>query len=183
MCMRVVLNQTNQGLPSFCFLSMNLMVCGEHLLVDRLHPLLRERAGVLAALLAPLPEAAVVGEGARGVGRVAMEHAARAEHLLELRVLRVVRVLGLLFGVQVVEVAEELVEAVDRRDELVAVAEVVLAELPGRIALRLEQVGDRRVLGGEPLGGAREADLQQTGADRRLAGDERRAPAVQLCWP
>ena len=32
----------------------------EHLLVDRLHPLLGERAGVLAALLAPLPEAAVV---------------------------------------------------------------------------------------------------------------------------
>ena len=26
MCMRVVLNQTNQGLPSFCFSSMNLMV-------------------------------------------------------------------------------------------------------------------------------------------------------------
>ncbi len=96
MCMRVVLNQTNQGLPSCCFASMNLTVSGEHLLVDRLHPLLRQRTGVLAALLAPLPEAGVVGEGAGGVRRVAVEHAARAEPLLELRVLRVVGVLGLL---------------------------------------------------------------------------------------
>src|SRR5205814_7767019 len=149
---------------------------GEDLLVHRLHPLLRQWAGVLTALLAPLPEAAVVGECARRVRRVAVEHAARAEPLLERGVLRVVGVLGLLFGIQMVEVAEELVEAVDRRDELVAVAEVVLAELARRVALRLEQVGDRRVLVGEPLGSAREADLQQPGADRRLAGDEGRSP-------
>ena len=164
------------GLAALLLLVDELDGLGEHLLVHRLHPLLRQRAGVLAALLAPLPEAAVVGEGAGGVRRVAVEHAARAEHLLELRVLRVVGVLGLLLGVQVVEVAEELVEAVDRRDELVAVAQVVLAELPGRVALRLEQVRDRRVLVGEPLGSAREADLQQAGADRGLAGDERRPP-------
>ena len=62
-------------------------------------------------------------------------------------VLRVVRVLRLLLGVEVVEVAEELVEAVHGRQELVAVAEVVLAELPGGVAERLEQVGDGRVLG------------------------------------
>ena len=76
----------------------------------------------------------------------AVQHAARAELLLELGVLRVVRVLRLLLGVQVVEVAEELVEAVGRRQELVAVAEVVLAELAGDVAQRLQQVGDRRVL-------------------------------------
>ena len=105
-----------------------------------------------------------------------MEHAARAEPLLERGILRVVGVLGLLFGVQVVEVAEELVEAVDRGDELVAVAQVVLAELAGRVASRLEQVGNRRVLVGEPFGSAREAHLQQAGADRGLAGDERRSP-------
>ena len=140
MCMRVVLNQTNQGLPA-CLLRVDeFHGLGEHFLVDRLHPLLRQRAGVLAALLAPLAEAAVVGKRALGVSRVAVEHAARAELLLELRVLRIVGVLGLLLGVQVVEVAEELVEAVDRRDELVAVAEVILAELAGRVALRLEQV-------------------------------------------
>ena len=54
----------------------------------------------------------------------------------ELRILRVVRVLRLLLGVQVVEVAEELVEAVGGRQELVLVAEVVLAELAGGVAER-----------------------------------------------
>src|SRR6185295_2794127 len=124
-----------------------------------------------APLLAPLPEAFVIGEGAHRVRRVTMEHTARTESLLELGTFRVVRVLRLLLGIQVIEVAEELVEAMNRRDEVVAIAQVVLAELTGGIALGLEQVGDRRVLVGEPLGSAREADLQQAGADRRLAGD------------
>jgi hypothetical protein len=48
--------------------------------------------------------------------------------------LGIVAVLGLLLGVQVVEVAVELVEAVDRRQQLVAVAQVVLAELAGGVA-------------------------------------------------
>jgi hypothetical protein len=36
------------------------------------------------------------------------------------------------------------------RQEPVLVAEVVLAELTGRVAERLEQIGDRRVLGLQP---------------------------------
>ena len=79
-----------------------------------------------------------------------MEHAARAVLLLELRVLRVVVGLRLLLGVQVVEVAEELVESVHRRQVRVAVAQVVLAELAGGVALRLQQIGD----GGCPVGNA-----------------------------
>ena len=106
---------------------------------------------------------------------LALQHAARAELRLELGVLRIVGVLRLVLGVEVVEVAEELVEPVDGRQELVAVAEVVLAELPGRVALRLEQVGERRVLLGEPFLRAGQADLQQAGAEARLPGDERRA--------
>ena len=47
----------------------------------------------------------------------------------ELRVLRIVGVLRLLLGIEVIEVAEELVEAVVGRQELVLVAEMVLAEL------------------------------------------------------
>ena len=74
--------------------------------------------------------------GVVGVGGDAVEDAARAELLLERRVLRVVLVLRLLLGVEVVEVAEELVEAVHGGQELVAVAEVVLAELAGGVALR-----------------------------------------------
>src|SRR4029450_11318906 len=51
-----------------------------------------------------------------------------------------VRQLRLLLGIEVVEVAEELVEAVRRREELVLVAQVVLAELSGGIAQRLQQL-------------------------------------------
>ena len=101
---------------------------------------------------------------------------------LELGVARVVPLLGLLLGVEVVEVAEELVEAVDRRQELVLVAEVVLAELAGRVAVRLEQLGDRRVL-------LLEADRRRR-ARRPCSGPVRNVhwpvmnddrPAVQLC--
>ena len=73
-----------------------------------------------------------------------------------------------------VEVPEELVEPVRRRQELVLVAEVVLPELPRRIPERLEQLGDRRVLGAQPDVGAGDADLAQAGAVDALAGDERR---------
>ena len=48
--------------------------------------------------------------------------------------------LGLFLGVQVVEIAEEFVEAVVGRQHVVAVAEVVLAELPGRVTLSLQQL-------------------------------------------
>ena len=49
---------------------------------------------------------------------------------------------GVFHRVEVIEIAEELVEAVDRGQELVAVAQVVLAELAGGVALRLERGGD-----------------------------------------
>ena len=117
----------------------------EELLVDRLHPLFRERPGVLAFLLAPGAEARIVARR-DGRGRDAFHHAARTELRLEGGVLRIVRMFRFILGVQMIEVAEELVEAVNRRQKFVAVAEMVLAELPGRIALRLEQIGDGRVL-------------------------------------
>ena len=52
----------------------------------------------------------------------------------------------LVLGIEVIEIAEELVEAMHRWQKLVAVAEMVLAELSGRVALRLEQIGNGRVL-------------------------------------
>ena len=104
-----------------------------------------------------------------------LQHAARAELRAELGILRVVRILRLVLGVEVIEIAEELVEAVDGRQELVAVAEMVLAELAGGVALRLEQLGERRVLLGQSFLGARQADLEQAGAEATLPGDERGA--------
>ena len=55
---------------------------------------------------------------------------------------------------------------------LIAVAEMVLAELAGCITLGLEQGGDRRVLVGHPFRRPRKSHLGQSGANRRLAGDE-----------
>ena len=135
---------------------------GVDLLIDGLHPLAGERTGVLD-LLAALAVAPRV------------QHAARAVLLPELGILRVVVGLRLLLGVQVVEVAEELVEAVHRRQVRVAVAEMVLAELAGGVALLLQQVGDRRRPVGDALRRTRHADGQQAGAERMLAEDERRA--------
>ena len=104
-----------------------------------------------------------------------LEHAARAELGPERRVLRIVRMLGLLLGVEVIEIAEELVEAVHRRQELIAVAEMVLAELAGGIAERLQRFGDGDVLGAQTERRARQADLGEPGAQAGLAGDEGRA--------
>jgi hypothetical protein len=91
-------------------------------------------------------------------------------------VARVVGLLGLLLGVQVIEVAVELVEAVEGREVLVAVAQVVLAVLGGHVALRLEQLGERRIFGLDALLGARHAHRRQAGAQRDLPGDERGTP-------
>ena len=69
-----------------------------------------------------------------------MDHVARAD--LVQQFLRIVGVGRVLHRVEVIEVAEELVEAVHRRQELVQVAEVVLAELAGGVAHALERGGD-----------------------------------------
>ena len=161
-CIAVVLYQRKNGLSGLVRLVDEAQRVLGHLVVDGLHALLRQRPGVLDLL-----PALAVGP--------AVQHAARAEALLERRVLRVVRILGLFLGVEVVEVAEELVEAVHRRQELVLVAEVVLAELAGGVAERLEQLGDGRVFRLQADVGAGHADLGQAGADRVLAGDERGA--------
>ena len=98
--------------------------------------------------------------------------AARPEAFLEGRVLGIVGIFRLLFRIEVVEVAEELVEAVRGRQELVLVAQVVLAELAGRVAQRLQHLGDGRVFGLQADIGSRHADLGQARADRVLSGDE-----------
>jgi hypothetical protein len=58
---------------------------------------------------------------------------------------------------------------------LTSCAEVVLTELPRGIAERLQQLGDRDILGLEADIHAGHPDLAQAGAVDALAGDERRA--------
>ena len=76
-----------------------------------------------------------------------VRNAARAELRAEPRIFRIVGILRLLFGVEVIEIAEELVEAVDRRQVPVAVAEMILAELAGGIAKRFHDIGNARIEG------------------------------------
>ena len=89
-----------------------------------------------------------------------------------LGIFEVVLVLELLLRVEVVERAEELVEPVRGRQRLVRVAQVVLAELRGHVALLLEQFGDRHVTRLQPFLRAGQADLQHARPEARLAGDE-----------
>ena len=172
--MRVALNQTEERLAGRLLPLHEVDGRGRGLVVDRLHALLGERAGVLDGLLADLAEARI-DRRVVTVGRLAPEHAARAELGEVGRVLRIVRQFRLFLGVEVIEVAEELVEAVHRRQRLVAVADVVLAELAGGVAEVLEQAADRGIELAHAHRRAGEADLGQPGADDVLAGEERRA--------
>jgi hypothetical protein len=137
-----------------------------------------QRPGVLAALLAHLAEARVHGRHRRPSWPVQSQHAARPVALRCSRAsLGQSPQLGLFLGVQVVQVAEELVEAVHRGQVVVAVTEVVLAELRGAVAQRLEDLGQRRVTRVQTDRRAGQAHGGQAGADRQLPGDEGGAPS------
>jgi hypothetical protein len=176
--MCVVFIHTKNGVPDSCrrlMKSMHAAVVSSSIVS---HPFLGQRTGVLDALIADTPEATVLGRVVL-FARPGVDDAARREQLVEAGEVvsgRPVRELRLLLCVQVVEVAEELVEPVHRGQELVPVPEVVLAELPGRVAERLQQLGDRRILGLQADRRARDSDLAEPGAEDALAGDERRAP-------
>ena len=173
----MVFTQQKKGLPAACWRLIQSLAAADELVVAGLHALLGERAGVLDLLLADPAPARLLG-GVVGIGRPAVHHAARAEAFAKLRKVLRIRVVGqlrLLLGVQVIQVAEELVEAVGGRQELVQVSEVVLAELAGGVAERLQQLGNGRVLGLEADRCGRHADLGEAGAEDALPGDERGA--------
>src|SRR5688572_21166503 len=93
----------------------------EKFLVDRFHTFLGERARVVAFLLAPRTEPRIVAR-CNGRRSSALQHAAWAELRPEGGILGIVGMLGLILGIQMIKVAEELVEAVHRRQEFVAIA-------------------------------------------------------------
>jgi hypothetical protein len=109
--------------------------------IELLHALHRERPGVLDCLSANAAEPRILGR-VIGAARERMQHAARAKLLGErlgtagvgLGERLIVAILLLLLRVQVVEIAEELVEAVGGRQMLVAVTEMILAEVAGAVA-------------------------------------------------
>jgi hypothetical protein len=63
----------------------------------------------------------------------------------------------------VVEIAEELIETVDRGQVFVTIAQMVLAELPGRITHRLKQLRDSYIARLQANRGARDTNLTQAG--------------------
>ncbi len=142
---------------------------GEDGVVDGLHQLGTHRPVVLDLLLADLAPAGLHRRVVGGRGPAVYE-VPRSHHVPQ--VLRIVRVTGVLHRVQMVEIPVEFVEAVHRGQELVQVAEVVLAELAGGVAHRLERGGNGHGLRRDPDGRTGLADGGHAGTDRQLTGDE-----------
>ena len=89
-----------------------------------------------------------------------MDHPTRTVLLPELWILRIIVTFRLLLGIQVIQVAKELIEAMVGREMLVAITEVVLAKLARRVAERLQQFGNGRLVLGDALRRTRHADGQ-----------------------
>ena len=143
---------------------------GQELLIHRFHALGCERPRVLANLFAPSSEARIFFRIILFRG-LAFEHATRFYCFAQLAG-GIIREFGFFLDVQVIEIAKKLVEAMHAWEELVAVTQVVLAELAGHVAERLEQLGDGGVFFLEPLGCSRHANLGIAGTHRDLAGNK-----------
>ncbi len=132
---------------------------GSHFRVDSLHPFHRQGAGVLYPAIS-----------------VRMNNTPGAELLAKCWILWVVDIFRLVLGVEVVQVAEELVEAVIGGQVLIAVTQVILAELAGGIAVIFQQAGKCRVFFAHTFFRAGKPNLGQAGTKGRLAGNKRSAP-------
>ena len=71
-----------------------------------------------------------------------------------------------------VEIAEELIEAVNGRQILVAVSQMVFAKLTRSVTEGLQEFCNGRVLRLQTYGRARDANLGQARAESALSGDE-----------
>ena len=93
--------------------------------IDRFHTFDRQRPGVFNSSISKR-----------------VDYTTWTELLLEFRIFRIVGMFRLLLSIQMIEVTEELIEAVVGRQHVVAITQVVFAELAGRVTLLLEQHGD-----------------------------------------
>ena len=141
----------------------------------------RQRAFIDDPLLADFAPARHLGRIV-GVGRIAVDQAARAVLVVVVLVDRERVPVRIGHRVEVVQISEELIEAVHGREILVQVAEMVLAELPGGIALCLQSGGERHGLCRDANVGPRLADGRQPRADRQLAGNEVRPARRAACF-
>src|SRR3954454_9134094 len=102
-----------------------------------------------------------------------MDHVARPDHVQE--VLRVVGMGWIFHRIQVIEIAKELIEAMNSRQKLIQIAQVVLAELTGLIALSFERGSNGASLCRYSHLGTRLADRSHACTNRKLTHDEVRA--------
>ena len=176
MCMRVGFIQTKNGLPAAFALSMNAMVLSRmtssKVSMLYLMPSIGCGGSGPSSVIFCLPTLPQRGSTVGSSVSVAKVWRRLRGPTLSFSVLRIVGVERILHRIEVIEVAEELIEAVHRRQIFVAVAEMVLAELPGGVAHGLQHGGDGRRLRRHADRGAGLADGGQAGADRQLAGDE-----------
>src|SRR5690349_16210780 len=103
-----------------------------------------------------------------------MNHVARTNLVQQL--LRIVRMRRIFHPIEVIKIAEEFIEAVDRGQEVILVAKMVLAELSGNIALRLQRGSNGTRLSWNLGRRTRLADRRHTGSDRQFAGDKVSSP-------
>ncbi len=130
-----------------------------------------EGAGVFDGLLADLAET-WVHRGIVHIRGLASQNAARTEFGAVGRVLRIIRKFRFFLGIEVVEVAEEFIETVDSREGLIAVADMVLAELARSIAEVFRSAHPPRIELAHPHRCAGKADLRETSANAVLASQE-----------
>ena len=176
-CMWVVLTQQKNGLPaSFWRLMKSLAAATKSSSQVSMRFLV---SGPVSSIfcLPTLPQRGCSVGSSLSVAQAAQD-AARPESLVEFGEVLLRRPVGqlrFLFGIEVVEVAEELIEAMHGRQELIAIAEMVLAELAGCVAERLQEFGDGRVFRAQTHRRPGKADLGQSGAKTALPRDERSA--------
>ena len=172
--MRVALNQQKNGLPAACCRFMKSIAAAE---VSSSIVSMRFLVSAPVSSMVCLPILPKRGSTVGSSRSVALHRSTpRGPNLAAIgRVLRIVRQLRLFLGVEMIEVAEEFVEAVHGRQRLIAVADMVLAELAGRIAEVLQQAADGGIELAHAHRRAGEAHLGQPGANAVLAGEERRA--------
>jgi len=88
-----------------------------------------------------------------------------------------------ILGIQMVEITEEFIEAMDGRQEFVAVAEMVLAELSGRVSLRLQEFGDSWVFSGKSFLRSGRPTFRSPVRNGLCPVMNAARPAVQDCCP
>src|SRR5882724_4242990 len=140
-----------------------------NLIIDGLHPFWIKRTGIFDLLFTDLAPARHHSGVVRGCSP-GVDHVAWPNHVQQ--ILRIVRMRRVFHRVEVIKISEELVEAVDGRQELIQIAEMVLAELAGSIALRFKRGSNCASLSWYADLGTRLADRGHAGTDGQLAHDE-----------